>query len=246
MNLCKCGCGKEIIWKSWHEYRNIQYIYGHQNIGKHRSEEFKKKRSILYTGEGNPFYGKTHSLETIQQQRNIKLGKKLTDEHKKNIGKAMLGMIFSEERNKKISKSLTGKKLSKKHKKKLKTISEDRVERSFGQFANYSRKVCGFFDTLNQKYNLDFQHALNRKEKRIVKSILGTKIRKNYYLDGYSEKLKLNIEIDGKSHLKEKQIEKDKERDKYFSSLGIKVIRIKEFELENYDFDKLFKRNKIK
>lgn len=37
---------------------------GQANRGKKRSEEWKKERSKKYLGQGNPFYGKKHSLET--------------------------------------------------------------------------------------------------------------------------------------------------------------------------------------
>jgi len=41
----------------------IRSEIGKRNKGKTRTEEFKKKRSEQYSGEGNPFYGKTHSFE---------------------------------------------------------------------------------------------------------------------------------------------------------------------------------------
>ena len=37
---------------------------GRNNKGKKRTEEWKKERSVQYSGEGNPFYGKKHSLTT--------------------------------------------------------------------------------------------------------------------------------------------------------------------------------------
>ena len=40
---------------------------GKKNKGSKRTEEFKKKRSDKYKGSGNPFYNKTHSLETRQR-----------------------------------------------------------------------------------------------------------------------------------------------------------------------------------
>jgi len=36
---------------------------GRNNKGKKRTKEWKKARSLKYTGEGNPFYGKSHSFE---------------------------------------------------------------------------------------------------------------------------------------------------------------------------------------
>lgn len=46
-----------------------------------------------------------------------------------------------------------------------------------------------------------------------------------YVLDFYCHKLKLSIEIDGGYHLKQEQIEKDKERTIYLQDIGISEIR---------------------
>ena len=46
-----------------------------------------------------------------------------------------------------------------------------------------------------------------------------------YVLDFYCHKLKLSIEIDGGYHLKQEQIEKDKERTMYLQDIGISEIR---------------------
>lgn len=43
--------------------------------------------------------------------------------------------------------------------------------------------------------------------------------------DFYCHKFKLIIEIDGAAHLKEEAKEKDKLRDDYMNSLGLKIIR---------------------
>lgn len=36
---------------------------GKRNLGKKRTEDWKKQRSAAYSGTGNPFYGKKHSLD---------------------------------------------------------------------------------------------------------------------------------------------------------------------------------------
>ena len=47
----------------------------------------------------------------------------------------------------------------------------------------------------------------------------------NYIADFYCPKAKLIIEIDGSQHYEKEGIEKDKIRDEYFKSLGLKVLR---------------------
>ena len=51
----------------------------------------------------------------------------------------------------------------------------------------------------------------------------------NYIVDFYCSKLKLAIEIDGESHGYKKSEKRDKEKDRYLSSLGIHVIRYEDF-----------------
>ncbi len=75
------------------------------NTGKKRSEEYKKARSIANKGKNNPFFGKTHTLETKERIRkkskirsvgtnNAFYGKKHTTESRLKI---------SETRSKKIA-----------------------------------------------------------------------------------------------------------------------------------------------
>ena len=48
----------------------------------------------------------------------------------------------------------------------------------------------------------------------------------NYIVDFVSRRLKLIIEVDGKSH--EFKIEEDRKRDQYLNNLGYRVVRIEE------------------
>lgn len=76
---------------------------GEGKLGAITSEDTKAYFSKLFSGEGNPFYGRSHTEETLERLRNrkmseeskmknrlSKLGKKLTDEHKEKIRLGLL------------------------------------------------------------------------------------------------------------------------------------------------------------
>ena len=54
-----------------------------------------------------------------------------------------------------------------------------------------------------------------------------------YIVDFYIADINLVIEIDGRQHGEPENKEKDKERDEFLSSLGIKVHRISNFDINN-------------
>lgn len=85
--------------------------------GKKLTEEQRKARSLLFTGENNPFYGKKHTEETIKKLREINIKISQTEEAKKRIKEAIalarlanLGKKRSEETKEKIRLSKLGKK----------------------------------------------------------------------------------------------------------------------------------------
>ena len=119
MNLCACGCGQEVI------KRSNRYINGHNSRNRKCSGETKIKISDSRRGEKNPFFGKTHSKETLIKMQHtlfrsghiphnkgkqhsvetrIKISKKLKGRTSPNKGKNL-----SEEQKAKISDTLTGK-----------------------------------------------------------------------------------------------------------------------------------------
>ena len=57
----------------------------------------------------------------------------------------------------------------------------------------------------------------------------------NYILDFYCAKAKTAIELDGSQHFEKEGSEKDKERDAFFKSQGITVLRY-----SNYDLNRNF------
>jgi len=57
------------------------------------------------------------------------------------------------------------------------------------------------------------------------------KIIGNYIVDFYCPAVKIVIEIDGGQHFENDNLKKDKERDRYLSSLGLKVLRFNNLEV---------------
>ena len=57
----------------------------------------------------------------------------------------------------------------------------------------------------------------------------------NYIVDFLCKEKRLIIELDGSGHLEEEQTQHDKLRDKYFKSLGYKIIRIYNNELNKIE-----------
>ena len=55
--------------------------------------------------ENNPFYGKTHSEESINKIRDGKLGKKQTEEHIRKVKEAKVGFKHSKETLEKMKHS---------------------------------------------------------------------------------------------------------------------------------------------
>ena len=79
-----------------------------------------------------------------------------------------------------------------------------------------------------------------RKEK------LGVKFRRQhsigfYVVDFYCPKMKLVVELDGKYHEEENNVEYDKIRTEFFNKFGIKVIRFKNVDVNNNIEDVLAK-----
>ena len=76
------------------------------------SVESKQKMSVSTRGENNPMYGKKHSDETNQKNREKHLGKTTTEETKKKISEALTGRIHTTESKRKMSDSKKGDKNS--------------------------------------------------------------------------------------------------------------------------------------
>lgn len=66
------------------------------NKGHKWTEEHREKARVANSGLNNPMYGKKHSLETLEKQRQDKLGKKLSVEHRQKIGASLKGKCCGE------------------------------------------------------------------------------------------------------------------------------------------------------
>jgi group I intron endonuclease len=91
--------------------------------------EVRAKISAAISGENNHFFGKKHSDETRQRMRAIKLGKRLSDEHKARISAAVsganhpsFGKKISDETRQRISAAHAGKRLSYEHKARISAV----------------------------------------------------------------------------------------------------------------------------
>jgi len=88
MTLCKCGCGEAVK-------KGNMFIHGHNMKGSKRffTKEHKQKISISrqgkFTGEKNPFYGKTHTDKT--KKKISRKGCTLSTDHKIKISNSLKG-----------------------------------------------------------------------------------------------------------------------------------------------------------
>lgn len=107
------ACALEIELIAKYHTTDPQYGYnvtegGGGIAGYHFSEEAKKKISERFSGENNPNYGgKCVTPEWREYMREVNLGKKLSDEHKKKIGDSLRGKKHhTEEHKRELSEKL--------------------------------------------------------------------------------------------------------------------------------------------
>ena len=124
--------------------------------------------SVLFSGEGNPFYGKTHTTEIRQKLRELSTGKYWTDEQKKMMSERVKGenhpnwgKHLSEETKRHISEAKKGK-------------SIHRTEEQLKQFSEILKKA-------KQKQYTESTYMNNGN---IVKLVQNNEIQK-YLNDGY-------------------------------------------------------------
>ena len=70
--------------------------------------------------------------------------------------------------------------------------------------------------------------------KRLPVTVRRQKVISHYIVDFYCASAKTVIEIDGGQHYKEAGKAKDEERDAYLNSLGLKVLRYSNYDVDHY------------
>jgi group I intron endonuclease len=100
-------------------------------LGKHHSEESKKKMSETH---------KSMSEETKDKMREAKLGKFLTEEHKRKIGESGKGRRHTEETKKEMNKAKKGIPLSEEHRKKLSEAHKGEKHSNYGKHLSEETK----------------------------------------------------------------------------------------------------------
>ena len=140
MNICRCGCGKEIAEdKTWSR--------GHHGRGISRevTEEFRELNRRLKLG--------TITSEATKEKQRLNCGHSHTEEARKKIGLGNSTKILSKETKEKISSSLKGKNTSPKteeHKERQRVVMRGREPSP-----NSGPKKCKWYDYIDR-----FGHTL--------------------------------------------------------------------------------------
>jgi hypothetical protein len=206
--------------------------------GKTLSDEVKKKISESVSGDKNGFYGKKHTISSIEKMKdnlpdrhgknNSFYGKSHSVETKDKLSAQKLGTKMpprSLEHRKKLSESHLGKTLSEEHRKKLSRsriqfIIEQKKKNNTFSNAGFNRAACQFMDSI--RWNL--RHALNGGE-----FVFG-----GYFADGYNVDKNIWFEYDEHRHYNKftgELIEYDIDRMKFIlENLKCKFIRYNERE----------------
>ena len=110
------GENRDKMLFAWIGMTNRFKIIDYEEYG-YLKESYSKMRSERFKGEGNPFYGKTHTEETKQKMSKSHKGKegtfkdkKHSEESKKKMSKSHEGKKYSEESKQKMSEAKKGKK----------------------------------------------------------------------------------------------------------------------------------------
>lgn len=164
------------------------------------------------------------------QELNWKKGKYEDAEHKGNPG-----WEHTEKMKKHLSKANSGennywhgRKLSEQHRQKIRETKAEKLKKNEIK-PQYNEEACKVFNTLNQKFGWNIQHAENEKEKYVC----------GFWVDGYEPNLNLVIEYDERHHFREGKLkQKDRKREnKIKDELNCKLVRIRSKDRKAYRGD---------
>lgn len=202
--------------------------------------EAERRRKI---SESNKILGKK---PPVNYGNKFRVGKKLSEEHKKKIGDASRGKKrppYSEEWKKKIGDTLRGRKnprqsdFMKDRWAKMSNEERDRIRTTFKGFRHtketkekirkatfeYAKRVCKI---LCPRIGRNEREILDKLERELGNKIIRQYEVCGYFLDGFIPELKLAIEVDEKP----KDRERDIERQKIIADeLNCNFIRIKDY-----------------
>ena len=123
------------------------------HLGKHPSEETRKKMGEARKGEKNPNFGKHHSKSAKKKISKARKGKHHTKEAKEKISKANKGRKHNELTKQKIGKALKGKYVSEE------TRGKIRKARKHQKMPKHHTKPELIFERICKKYNLPFKYT---------------------------------------------------------------------------------------
>ena len=90
----------------------------------------------------------------------------------------------------------------------------------------YNKKLIGNSRALRKNMTKEERHLWYDFLKLLPITVRRQKVSGTYIVDFYIAEAKLVIELDGSQHFEESGQEKDAQRDTYFESLGLTVLRI--------------------
>ncbi|MBQ2827683.1 MAG: endonuclease domain-containing protein [Clostridia bacterium] len=97
-------------------------------------------------------------------------------------------------------------------------------------------KLTGNAKTLRKNMTKEERHLWYDFLKSLPVTFNRQKVIGKYIVDFYCASKKIVIELDGSQHYEEKGRKEDKERDEFLNSLGLKVLRYSNFDI-NRNFD---------
>jgi hypothetical protein len=90
-HICDYGCGNKAKYQMKNGKWCCYEIYTKCPAARKKNSESLKK--IFKNPQNHPRFGTKHTQESINKMRDVKLGKKLTKEHKEKIGKSLVGKM---------------------------------------------------------------------------------------------------------------------------------------------------------